>query len=487
MLPGAGRRWPAKNRLSLKATCSAPIIGDRACAQGNFRMQSLARLHARLQWSTNGRTTPTVSTISARYRRWPKTVPWRKLLRKLLFVAVCASCVVVSVGLADDSGSPTYGRWGLDTAGIDRSTKPGDDFYQYAGGEWLAHASIPADMPEVSLWRELIARTELRLRDLLETSARTAAHRPQDLNGKMGAFYRSFMDEQAVQQLGSRAIEPELTAIRQARTREALAALMGGSNSDYKDSLLSVVIDVDLRDPKRYVVYLSQGVGYLSPWPCGLGLPDRDYYLVSHFRQQKAAYHTYVEQVLTMLDWPAPALRSREIVEFETRLAQAMWTEAQDRNPVATYNPTTLVQLRALATEFPWSTFLASAGLAGVDHVVVREPSALRRITAIYSHTPVQVLQAWQAFHVADHAAPYLSKPFTDAWSAFHEKALSRVSSSNALAGSAQSPRCRVVTFLKASDSEPSVRWGGAWVSSTPPSTFRRLQRTRPKPSRALL
>ncbi len=354
-----------------------------------------------------------------------KTVFWRKLLRKLSLVAVCASCGVVSLVLADDSGSPTYGRWGLDTAGIDRSTKPGDDFYQYAGGAWLAYASIPADKPEASLWRELIARTEMRLHDLLETSARTAAHRPQDLNGKIGAFYRSFMDEQRVQQLGSRPIEPELTAIRQAHTRETIAALMGGSNSDYEDSFLSIVIDVDLRNPKRYVVYLSQGVGYLSPWPSGLGLPDRDYYLVSHFKEQKAAYQTYVEQLLRMLNWPAPALRSREIVEFETNLAQAMWTEAQDRNPVATYNPMTVVQLRALAADFPWSTFLASAGLSTVDHVVVREPSAFRRITAVYVRTPVQVLQAWQAFHVADHAAPYLSKPFSSAWFAFHERALS--------------------------------------------------------------
>jgi len=353
-----------------------------------------------------------------------KTVSWRKLLRKLFFVAVCANCVV-SVVPADDSGSPTYGRRGLDTAGIDRSTKPGDDFYQYAGGAWLAHASIPADKPEVSLWRELIARTEMRLHDLLETSARTAAHRPQDLNGKIGAFYRSFMDEQRVEQLGGRPIEPELTAIRQARTRETIAALMGRTNSDYEDSLFSIAIDVDLRDSKRYVVYLSQGVGYLSPIQSGLGLPDRDYYLASRFKQKKAVYQTYVEQLLRMLDWPAPALRSREIVEFETHLAQAMWTRAQDRDPVATYNAMTVAQLRALAADFPWSTFLASAGLPTVDHIVVGEPSAFQRITAIYVRTPVQVLQAWQAFHVADHAAPYLSTLFSDAWFAFHERDLS--------------------------------------------------------------
>lgn len=122
-----------------------------------------------------------------------KTVSCRQPLRKLSLAAFCAICGVVSV-VAADNGFPTYGGWGLDTAGIDRSTKPSDDFYQYGGDEWLARAKIPADTPVVSLWRELIARTETRLHNLMETSARTAAHQPKDLNGKLGAFYRPFMD-----------------------------------------------------------------------------------------------------------------------------------------------------------------------------------------------------------------------------------------------------------------------------------------------------
>ena len=56
---------------------------------------------------------------------------------------------------------------------------------------------------------------------------------------------------------------------------------------------------------------------------------------------------------------------------------------------------------------------------------MVAEKSAFPRIAAIYQSTPLKVLQAWEAFTVADNAAFYLAKRFSEARFQFRDKVLS--------------------------------------------------------------
>jgi putative endopeptidase len=99
---------------------------------------------------------------------------------------------------------PQYGTWGFDATGEDKSTKAGDDFFRFANGAWLDRTQIPPDKPGVSLRLEMTDRTEARLHEMMEQAAAKASH-PADLEGKMGAFYKAFMDENRVEQLGAKA------------------------------------------------------------------------------------------------------------------------------------------------------------------------------------------------------------------------------------------------------------------------------------------
>jgi putative endopeptidase len=344
----------------------------------------------------------------------------KRIMKKIalhasLFAALCAAGASVAV-LAADSGKPIYGAWGYDEAGMEKSVRPGDDFFRYANGIWLEKAKIPADKPAVSLRLEMTDRTEARLHQMLEAAAQSAPRQPSDLAGKVGAFYKAFMDKARVERLGATPLTPELDAVRAANSRPALAALMGRDNSDFEDTLYNVGIDVDLKDPSRYSVYVSQS---------GLGLPDRDYYLQSGFAAQKAKYQAYVATLLHLVAWPDADARAKDVVAFESRVAEASWTKAQDRDPVALYNPMSIAELQALAPDFAWKDFLAAADLASVNRVIVAEKSAFPKLAQIYASTPVATLQAWHAFHIADNAAPYLSKAFADAYFAMYDKTLS--------------------------------------------------------------
>src|SRR5205085_5018492 len=183
--------------------------------------------------------------------------------------------------------------------------------------------------------------------------------------------------------LGAKAIEPELNDLKNAKTRDDFAALMGRTTTDFEFSLFNPVIDVDLKDPKKYAFYLTQA---------GIGLLDRDYYLKPDFAAQKTAYQNYVTAVLKLLNWTDPDKTAKEIVEFETKIADASWTKAQQRDLNAIYNPMSIQELKKFSPGFTWEKFFAEAKMPKLTRVIVAEKSAFPKIVDVYSKTPIETI-----------------------------------------------------------------------------------------------
>ncbi|MBI5942369.1 MAG: peptidase M13 [Caulobacterales bacterium] len=309
--------------------------------------------------------------------------------------------------------SPRYGAWGFDLTGMDRSVKPGDDFFMYASGAWFARTEIPADRTSFGNFVALSVLSEARTRAIIEDSAAGRITGPDAV--KVGAAYAAFMDEARAEALDFKPLGPELAAIRSVKTRDDMTALMGRANTTGFSTIFGLGIGDDAKNPARYAVYAGTG---------GLGLPDRDYYLDAKFAGKKAAYEAYIVQMLTMIGWDKPAEAAREIMAFETRLAEVTWTRIQRRDRDKTYNPMTLAELQAATPGFSWDRYLVGTDLKGVDRYVVGPNTAFPKYAAIYSATPVDTLKAWQAFHLVDGAAPLLSKRFVDANFEFRSRTL---------------------------------------------------------------
>src|SRR5262249_19193451 len=129
----------------------------------------------------------------------------------------------------------------------------------------------------------------------------------------------SFMNEARAEQLGAKPIESELNALKDLKTGDEFAALMGRTTTDFEFSLFNPMIDVDLTDPKKYAFYLTQA---------GIGLPDRDYYLKPEFAARKTAYQDYVATILKLLNWPDSDTNAKDIVDFEPKIAVDSWPKA---------------------------------------------------------------------------------------------------------------------------------------------------------------
>ncbi|MBS0387056.1 MAG: M13 family metallopeptidase [Proteobacteria bacterium] len=313
------------------------------------------------------------------------------------------------------SSAPLYPPAGLDMSAIDPATRPGDDFFQYANGNWLEHATIPADRSFITEAQRLRDVTETQLHEIIDAAAAQGGHEPATLAGKVGAFYRSFMDDPRREAQGLRPLQKQLAEVRGCKTRARLANIMGRSMGDLGGSLFFVSIDVDLKDTAHYAVSLSQS---------GLSLPDRDYYLNPQFAREKREFRDYAARLLTLAGWPGAQVQANAIEALESRIAEASWTKAQQRNLPAMYNPYTPAALQAFAPGFAWADFLAGAGLRGKQRVIVNEQSAFPKLAQIFADTDLNTLRAWVAYTLLDSAAPYLSAPFADARFHFRDQVL---------------------------------------------------------------
>ena len=316
--------------------------------------------------------------------------------------------------LAATGSAPIYGDWGFDATGMDRDVKPGNDFFQYANGTWDKKTAIPDDKAGYGVDAVLSDEAEKRVRGILEADPGAGSATAADAT-KIHAAYEAFMDQKRVASLGAMPIADELSDIRAVRTKADLAGLMGRANDGFQSSIFDVGISEDLKSPNRYAVYIDQS---------GLGLPDRDYYLEPSFAAKKAAYQAYVAQMLSLAGWTSPASNAKDIVDFESKIAKVSWTRAEQRVPDKIYNPMSPAQLQKAAPGFAWQPLLKTAGLQAVNRLVVAEITAIPKIAAIYDDTPLPVLQAWAAFHVADAAAPYLDDRFDQARFDFRNKLL---------------------------------------------------------------
>ncbi len=331
---------------------------------------------------------------------------------KTLWLGAAAAIALLSAlpaAAQDLSKAPRMGSWGFDLAGRDPATAPAQDFYQYANGTYLKAMEIPADRSRYGAFDSLNELSQNRLHALLDKTAGDKAAAGEA--AQVGALYRSFADETRVNALGAKPLAADLAAIRAEKTRSDIARTMGGSLKMFGGTFFSGQASQDAKDPEHYTVYLGQA---------GLGLPDRDYYLEASFAPQKAKYEVYVAKMLTLAGWPSPAASAKAIVALETEIARVSWSKAEQRDDNKMYNAYAAARLGELAPGFDWAAFVAGAGLTKAANVVVQEKAAFPQIAGIFAKTPIETLKAWQAFHLADQAAPYLSKDFDHAHYEFH-------------------------------------------------------------------
>lgn len=306
---------------------------------------------------------------------------------------------------------PQIGEFGFDMAGRDTAVAPGDDFYHHANGNWDKMTEIPADRSSYGMFHRLQDLSREQTRTILEEQLRQPG-------SKSGDFYSSFLDEAAVNAKGLTPVQPWIAAIKGAATKEALAAEAGRMQRRGVGTLFDTWVNQDDKNPDAYILILSQA---------GLGLPDRDYYLKDDpkLAATRTSYQAYLAQMLTLAGEKDAAARAAAVFAFEKKLAEAHWTRVDSRDADKVYNKLTYAEMMKLGAGFPWTDYLAGAGVKPDGSVLVSQPSAVTGEARAWGATPLPVLRDHLMLRMLSNYARYLPKPFDDARFAFYGTVLS--------------------------------------------------------------
>ncbi|WP_443748620.1 M13 family metallopeptidase [Asticcacaulis solisilvae] len=307
----------------------------------------------------------------------------------------------------------SYGTWGFDVSGMDPAVKPGDDFFNYANGKALAAMKIPGDQPGYGSFNKLADLSELQLKALVTGLAAKKGLTGDDQ--KIADLYKSMMDVKARDKLDIAPLKPELAKVAAIKTKADLARFMGWTSNGFGSAVFGLSVGDDAKKPGYWALQVGQA---------GLGLPDRDYYLVDTYADKKKAYQAYIADLFKIAGYPNAEANAQAIVDFETEIAKVSWNRIDRRDDTKTYNPMALGELPAYAPGFDWAAFFQGAGVSQASKVVVAENTAFPKIAKIFADTPLETLKAWEAFHVIDQASPYLSQRVYDRRFSFRSKAL---------------------------------------------------------------
>jgi len=348
----------------------------------------------------------------------------KKLLVPSLLALTLAACGNVDTATNKDAATkavkakvvttPELGSFGVDLAAMDKSVAPGDNFFQYVNGGWMARTEIPADKSNYGSFNKLGDRSESQVRAIIEAAASTdaAAGSPEQ---KIGDLYAAFMDTNTIEEKGLSPIEGDLAKIAGFETHAQIGAAMGDPAMNLSGPV-GGFITVDAKDVQNYAVYMTQS---------GLGMPNRDYYFDEGEKSDdlRAAYKTYMATILSAAGMDNAESRADAIFEYEKKIAGTHWSPTKRRNRDLTYNKMTIDELETYAPGFPWTGYLKAGGINETS-VVVRENDALQGSAKIFADTPVDILKDYATFHYVSDMATYLPKNIDQARFDFYSKKL---------------------------------------------------------------
>ncbi len=335
-----------------------------------------------------------------------------------------------------DTPTMSFGTWGVDPELISADVDPGDDFFKYVNQKWLDANPLPAEYSRFGAFNLLGEKSTSDVKTLVdELVAKDSESLSYDERRIVNA-YNAFLDTDAIEAAGLAPAQPYVDALASVASLSDLAMLWAepGYSSPFGG-----FVNVDAKQPERYVTYLGFG---------GLGLPDRDYYLdeTEKGREIQAKYKEYLALFLEAGGYADPAAAAEAVYAFEDKIARTIsWDRTVSRNRDLTYNAVTSDELAAMAGEFPVEAMLDKLGWStspiyvvgsipptdeeieelGLDEeTLAKIGKGLPGMLELVNETPLATLQAWSIKEFLSDRAHILPARYDEAQFEFFGKLL---------------------------------------------------------------
>ncbi|HYD92391.1 MAG TPA: M13 family metallopeptidase N-terminal domain-containing protein, partial [Flavobacterium sp.] len=307
---------------------------------------------------------------------------------------------------------------GINLSYMDKSVKPGDDFFRYVNGAWLDQTEIPADKTRWGSFDQLRETTNNDALTILKDAASKNLSSKTD-QGKAANLYKTIMDTVSRNKQGIAPLRPYLSKIDAVKTVKDLEALLIEMEPEGGLGFFGIYIGTDAKDSNKNSVHISPG---------SLGLPDRDYY-VSEDADSKEKREKYVAHVSRMLKYlgyrEREALKqAQNILALETAMAQPRLDRVERRDRRKSYNPMTVAELQQLTPAINWNKYLKGVGISKVDTLIVSQPKYMTALQGLLKENKVEDWKAYMKWTLLNKNSGYLSTDIETADWEFYSKTL---------------------------------------------------------------
>ena len=325
-------------------------------------------------------------------------------------VAVSLATGLVLAGChrpAEQPPKPKVGTWGVDMAGMDKSVRPGNDFFDYVDGAWVKHAKIPADKVCAGVSLDIQNQLDADLKAIVEGAA--AKHAPAgQISQQIGDLYASYMDEALLNKKGVEPVRPLLASVDGINDRPGLNAVLVSFNGKTQvDDPFPVSVDIDPNKPTRYIPNIWQG---------GLSLGERDYYVNTDPEsvELRNKFVAHAAKLLGLAGYADSQQQAEQMLALETKLAQVQVPQVEERDVEKTDNIMTRAQVEQLAQGAPLREMFDALKLPAATDFQVGMPDVLHQTAGLFGTEPLDAWKAYMRYHVLKAYAGELSTPFAD-------------------------------------------------------------------------
>ncbi|MBM3465365.1 MAG: hypothetical protein FJX76_24995, partial [Armatimonadetes bacterium] len=309
---------------------------------------------------------------------------------------------------------------GYDRSYLDTSVRPQDDFYQYAVGGYIKNNPIPEDRDRYGVRTELYERIQNTLRGILDDAAAQTDAPLGSVAQKIGDFYASAMNTDAIEAAGAKPLQPMFERIARLQTTGDVAEEVANLHGSGYGGLFAFGASQDMKNPEMIIAETSQG---------GLSLPGKEYYLKDDERSVKvrAAFVDHMTKMFQLLgdDAETAARNARTVMDVETSMAKGAMARVEMRDPKALDHITSREELRQMAPHFDWNRYFSTLGTPSFETLNVATPNFFKTLDEQLATRPVEDWKTYLRWKVIDQSAGFLSADFEKQNFEFKGKALS--------------------------------------------------------------
>ena len=314
---------------------------------------------------------------------------------------------------------------GINLDFMDNTVKPSEDFFKHVNGKWLETNEIPDDRTRWGSFDELRQNTDEDALSILKAamSDNKDLERIEVLPGsdqeKAVHLFQTIMDTVGRDKQGLEPIKPYLAKIDAIKNIDDLEAYLIEMEPKGGAGFFGFGVGADSKDSNKNSAYLGTA---------RLGLPDRDYY-VKDDEDSKEKREKYIEHITRMLQYLGDTeeeanAEAKQILAFETRLAEPKLDKVERRDDRKLYNPRTIEELQKMVPAINWNNYLKGIGVKQLDTIIVSEPKYMTALQTVLAENNVDDWKAYLRWSAFNGAAGNLSTELEKANWDFYSKTL---------------------------------------------------------------